>query len=174
MRIKTNLYLMVALLVGVLTMSSCVTPPVEKTVEPVYMPTLTEGGFSDQILKKLGPAIVLFHDNTFAPSKRLLGLAESRAKRYYGQIRFYSFVWPTDKSGEVYDLEILPTLVYFNDGKELDRMKGLPASFDNQQRIVPEFDLWLQRTVLDKPAKLLSGEYKYRYNNTPTLQVSNF
>jgi thioredoxin 1 len=86
---------------------------------------LSDGNF-DSVVKKSGNLIVDCWAQWCGPCKMLAPTFEALAKEYKGKVTFAKL--DTDESPKIaMDLGIhsIPTLIFFKDGKQVDRMTGV-------------------------------------------------
>ncbi|MBI4803701.1 MAG: hypothetical protein HY795_00530 [Desulfovibrio sp.] len=144
-----------------------------KSPPPPDVVKLDAQSFSREIRSGSGLALVLFYNDRFPQSREMQGRLDSLAAKYKGKAMFGSFFWELDSDGSAYKLEMLPTLVMYRDGKEVDRMRGIPSERAFQESLGDDLELWLLKTGLSLSRNQYYGDFTYRFNNTSRLGASN-
>lgn len=121
-----------------------------------------------------GYSVVLFHNDKFWQSKDMSKRISFFADRYWEKIRFCEFYWDTKRSGKKYGLTMLPTVILYHNGQELDRIKGIPKTKEDRESWNNDLNLWLLKNALEVKGNDYSGNYKYRFKNGSELQISNY
>lgn len=145
-----------------------------KGPEPPDIVQVNAGNFSQEVLRGPGLVLVLFHNPEAAQSREMYQRLSGLAQSYKGQLKFCAFAWDASVDPEPYRLEMLPTLVMYRDGWEIDRMRGIPATIEERRGLSDDLELWLLRTGLGRTSDpRFQAQFSYRFNNGPTLQVGN-
>ncbi len=88
--------------------------------------TLTDANFDSEILRAAKPAMVDFWAEWCGPCKVQAPIVEALAGKYAGQIIVGKLnVDEAKATASKYKVDAIPTLIFFKDGKELDRVVGL-------------------------------------------------
>lgn len=145
-----------------------------KAPPPPDIVPVTAQTFAEEVLRQPGPTLLLFYNADAPQSREMYNLLGWLSQSYKGQLRFCAFAWDPSADPTPYRLEMLPSLVMYRDGWEIDRMRGVPDSVDAQRALASDLELWVLRTGLkrtDDPR--FQAQFSYRFNNTPTLQAGN-
>jgi len=163
-----------ALLMALAAFGLCACAGVKpKSPPPPDVAQLDAQSFSREIRSGSGLALVLFYNDRFPQSREMLSRLDTLAAKYKGKVKFCSFFWELDSDSSAYNLEMLPTLVMYRDGKEVDRMRGIPSERAFQDSLADDLELWLLRTGMGLARDGFYGNYTYRFNNTSRLGASN-
>lgn len=146
----------------------------KKPVAPPDIIPVSAQNFDLEVLRQPGVTLVLFHTDAWQSQemyRRLQWLSEN----YRGQLKFCAFAWNMADDPSPYRLEMLPTLVMYRDGWEVDRMRGIPSGQEAMHGLADDLELWVLRTGLqltDDPR--FQATFSYRFNNTSRLVPGNF
>jgi thioredoxin-like negative regulator of GroEL len=163
-----------ALLMALAALGLCACAGVKpKSPPPPDVAQLDAQSFSREIHSGSGLALVLFYNDAFPQSREMVSRLNTLAAKYKGKARCYSFFWELDSDSSAYKLEMLPTLVMYKDGKEVDRMRGIPSERAFQESLGDDLELWLLRTGMGLSRDQYHGDFIYRFNNTSRLGASN-
>lgn len=126
-----------------------------ETVTKAYT-ELNNDNYKSEALEFNGPLVVFFYANWCPYSESLLPIYKKIENGYFKEIKFCRFLlgdeykdfespegkarWALLKKD--YDVNVLPTLVMFNAGKELDRMRGRP-----EKEIVESYDMFFKKWI---------------------------
>lgn len=146
----------------------------QKQAPPPDIVTVTAENYSAEVLRQPGLTLLLFHNPEAPQSREMYKLLGWLAQTYKGQLKFCAFAWDTSADPTPYRLEMLPTLVMYRDGWELDRMRGVPDSLEARRGLAADLELWLLRTGFNRTSDpRFQAQFSYRFNNGYTLQVGN-
>ena len=121
-----------------------------------------------------GYVVVHFYNDTFWQSKDMEKRMSFLADRYSNNVRFCEFHWDVKRSGKKYGLTMLPTVVLYHNGQEVDRIKGIPDKKEDRETWNNDLNLWLLKNAMGADGDMHSGSYEYRFKNSSELQISNF
>ncbi|PIE71407.1 MAG: hypothetical protein CSA22_02555 [Deltaproteobacteria bacterium] len=166
------------LLLGMLVLNACVqnrprpaaTQPPAKTGGETVAINLDHASLRTEIIGANGYALALFYNNQYRPSAELEAIFDALSVKYKDAAVYGKFFWYLDWNGEQYGLDMLPTVILFNNGEEIDRIRGMDT---DKNRIQKDMDLWLRKNVVNPQGDGFSGAFTYRFNNTYTLSISN-
>lgn len=144
-----------------------------KSPPPPDVIPLDAQSYSWEITSSSGLALVLFHNDRFPQSREMQDRLNLLAAKYKGKARFYSYSWELGSDTSAYNLEMLPTLVMYRDGREVDRMRGIPSERGFQDNLADDLELWLLNTGMSLSRGEFYGDFTYRFNNTSRLGASN-
>jgi len=150
---------------------SCARAP--KTQAPDIV-AVNAGNFSAEVLRQPGVTVVLFQNMEAWQSQEMHQRVSWLAATYRGRLRFCAFAWDMAADPAPYRLEILPTLVMYRDGYEVDRMRGLPDDARGMAALNDDLELWIMRTGLkltQDPA--FQAAFSYRFKNGARLVPEN-
>jgi len=134
---------------------------------------LDDETFKMKITYSSGFAVVLFYNVSYWQSQYMERQFHFFADKYYGKTKFYKFPWKIDKDPSNYKLEMLPTLVLYEDGIEQDRIKGIPAEKKFWRNFEQDIDLWFIKNVLKLQGSEYDGHFNYFFHNSHVLQIEN-
>lgn len=92
--------------------------------------------FEAQVLKASSPVVVDFYATWCGPCKRLSPMLDAIAGSYTNKVKFVKV--DVDEATELtkkYEIEGMPTLLFFKNGEVVDRMLGLPTADELKRRI---------------------------------------
>lgn len=135
---------------------------------------IDSSNFDNTVLQYPGYVSVVFYNNQFPESQDMLQRIDYFANQYGGKMRFCRFLWDAKKAGSEYELEMLPTVILYNRGVEIDRIKGVPRDKKVLRDWNNDINLWLLKNVFEVKGDKFSGDYIYRFRNTATLEASNY
>lgn len=121
-----------------------------------------------------GFALVLFHNEKFWQSKDMEKRFGLFADKFYGKAKFCKFHWDINADTKPYSLEMLPTVALYKSGTEIDRIKGIPPDKKERLKWNDDIELWFLKNVLGLEGSKYSGKYKFMFNNTNELHISNY
>jgi thioredoxin 1 len=104
------------------------------------VPEIKDDNFKDEILSNKLPAIVDFWAEWCVPCKIVAPVVDEVAKEMAGKVKFGKI--NVDENTEVAtDLAVMniPTLIFFKNGKEIDRVVGVVTKRDLVKRIKESF-----------------------------------
>ena len=92
--------------------------------------------FETQVIQSALPVVVDFYATWCGPCKILGPRLDQLAGSYTNRIRFVKVnVDEASALARQYDIQAIPTLLFFKDGKVTDRLVGLPATEDLKERL---------------------------------------
>lgn len=142
--------------------------PTEKVV---FINNMT---FAGEVVAYDGFALVLFYNTQFWQSKDMERRFEYFADRFHGKGKFCKFHWPMNADTMAYRLEMLPTVVLYDRGAEIDRIKGIPPDEKTRKKWNDDIELWFLKNVLDLKGDEYAGEYTYLFRNSYKLHIGNY
>ncbi len=87
---------------------------------------LTQGEFAEQVTGAAGAVVVDFYATWCGPCRQLSPLVDSAAGAFSGKIKFYKVnVDESPGLAQNFQIQAIPTLLFFKDGKLADRTTGL-------------------------------------------------
>lgn len=144
-----------------------------KAPPPDIVPVTAET-FSEAVLRQPGVTIVLFYNPESPQSRDMYSLLSWLSQSYKGQLRFCAFAWDPGADPTPYKLEMLPSLVLFRDGWEIDRMRGMPDQPQARRALPGDLELWILRAGLQRTYDpRFQAQFNYRFNNGYTLEAGN-
>jgi len=96
----------------------------------------TPAEFQQRVVAAGGPAVVDFHATWCAPCRTLEPVLEELEKQYAGKIAFFRV--DVDAARELasqHQIRAVPTLMFYNHGKQVDRIAGAPGREALVQRL---------------------------------------
>jgi hypothetical protein len=136
--------------------------------------TVNHQTFTDEITTYAGPAIVVFYNNEFWQSLDMKRRIEWLAGKYKGQAKFALFHWPLSDDPSRFTLEMLPTVILYKNGNEIDRIKGIPPDEKERARWNDDIELWFLKNALQLKGSDYSADYTYFFRNDYKLQIGNY
>ncbi len=105
--------------------------------QPKVMPThLDAKNFDDEVLRSDLPVVVDFWGPGCPPCKQLEGVIISLATEYNGRVKFGEVnTHEAMKIARRYGVMATPTVIYFKDGKIIDRVAGFRGSLYHKEVI---------------------------------------
>jgi thioredoxin 1 len=97
---------------------------------------LSASDFDAQVTKATAPVVVDFYATWCGPCKRLSPMLDSMAGSLTNKVKFFKV--DVDQSAALvqqYQIEGMPTLIFFKNGKVVDRILGLPDKEALQSRL---------------------------------------
>jgi thioredoxin-like negative regulator of GroEL len=162
-----------ALVMALASLGMCACAGVKPKSPPPDVAQLDAQSFPLEISTRQGLALVLFENENFPQSREMLARLDELAGKYKAKARFYTFFWETGADTKPYGLDMLPTLVMYQNGREVDRMRGIPSERQALEGLSDDLELWLLRTGLSLSRDEYHGQFTYRFNNTSRLGASN-
>jgi thioredoxin-like negative regulator of GroEL len=136
--------------------------------------TVNHQTFTDEITTYPGPAIVIFYNNQYWQSLDMKRRIEDLAEKYYGKAKFAMFHWQIADDPSRFSLEMLPTVILYQNGEEIDRIKGIPPEEKERNKLNDDLELWFLKNAMELKGSEYSGEYTYLFRNGYTLQIGNY
>ncbi len=130
--------------------------------------------FTEEITSYSGPAIVIFYNNQYWQSLDMKRRIEKLAEKYYGKAKFAMFHWQIADDPTRFSLEMLPTVILYRNGEEIDRIKGIPPEEKERNQLNDDLELWFLKNAMALKDSEYSGEFTYFFRNGYTLQVGNY
>ena len=97
---------------------------------------IDESRFEAEVIKSTSPVVVDFYATWCGPCKILGPRLDQLAGSYTNRIQFVKVnVDEASTLARQYDIQAIPTLIFFKNGKVVDRIIGLPASEDLKARL---------------------------------------
>lgn len=120
------------------------------------------------------PVVLLFYDDQYWQSKDMTDRITFFAGKYGATVQFLKYRWQKEDAPSRYGLEMLPTVILFKGGMEVDRIKGIPKDRTRLNKWNEDIELWMLKTVFDVQGDEYSGDYTYRFNNSSTLDINSY
>jgi hypothetical protein len=134
---------------------------------------IDDSSIKSAVFDNPGWVVVLFNNDEHWQCNDMLERMTFFADRYGKTIRFCSFNWDVKKDPQAYRLEMLPTVILYHQGREVDRIRGIPERTEDRVKWNNDLNLWLLKNALEAKGDPLSGSYLYRFNNTSELEIKN-
>jgi thioredoxin 1 len=94
-----------------------------------YVTEVNDANFESEVLKSSRPVMVDFGAVWCAPCRTLSPTVESVAEKYQGKAKIVKLnVDENVASSSSYGVKGIPTLILFRDGKEAERVVGVPPN----------------------------------------------
>jgi thioredoxin 1 len=120
---------------GLLLLAGCGNPSAMNESSP-NVKHITQGEFSDEVTRCPQPVVVDFYATWCGPCRVLGPLLDRVAGDYTGKIKFVKV--NTEESpglAQNYDVQALPLVLMFKDGKLADRISGVPPEVDLRAKL---------------------------------------
>lgn len=86
---------------------------------------VTDKNFTEEVVHSAAPVMVDFYADWCGPCKMLAPLVDELAKEYEGKAKIFKLnVDESMDTAQTYGVMSIPTLIFFKDGKEVDRTVG--------------------------------------------------
>jgi thioredoxin 1 len=94
-----------------------------------FVTEVNDTNFESEVLKSSQPVLVDFWAAWCAPCRMLAPTIESVAEKYQGKAKIFKLnVDDNIGSSSNYGVKGIPTLILFRDGKEAERVVGVPSN----------------------------------------------
>jgi len=94
-----------------------------------FVTEVNDANFESEVLKSSQPVLVDFWADWCAPCRMLSPTVESMAEKYQGKAKIVKLnVDENISSSSDYGVKGIPTLILFRDGKEAERVVGVPSN----------------------------------------------
>ena len=175
---KTFLTGVMAIVTAILLVS-CAGPDANRqytrtSEQPSALTIVNHQTFADDILNYKGPAVVLFYNTQFWQCMDMKWRLEWLEKKYRGKAKFAMFHWQVSDDPSRFGLEMLPTVILYRNGAEIDRIKGIPPESKDRAAWNDDLELWFLKNALTLESSDYAADYTYFFKNGYTLQVGNF
>lgn len=161
---------LIAILASCLLLA-CARPP---KASPPDIVTINAANFTVEALRQPGVTLVLFHNPGAWQSQNMYQRLDYLAKSYKGKLKFCAFAWDVADDPSPYRLEILPTLVMYRDGYEVDRMRGVSDDPQALAELNDDLELWILSTGLQlKQDPVFQASFGYMFKNSFKLLPEN-
>jgi thioredoxin 1 len=98
---------------------------------------ITTADFEEKVLKAGMPVLVDFYSDTCVPCKMLSPVLSQLDTELEGKLNIYKVnVGYEQELVERYDVQASPTLIFFRDGEEVSRLRGMTQ----KAKIIEEFE----------------------------------
>ena len=92
---------------------------------------ITQGEFADEVTRCATPVVADFYATWCGPCRELSPLLDKLAGGYTDKIKFVKInVDESPGLAQNFQVQAIPTVIFFKDGKVADRITGLPAEAD--------------------------------------------
>jgi len=171
-RIALSICITTFILIG---LSACSTTKETKltVIYPAGIVKLNNSNFAKEVKSIDGPVLVLFYNKQYWQSKDMAKRFDHFAKKFAGNAKFCKFHWDVNADSTAYKLEMLPTVVLYKNGAEFDRIRGINPEKNARATLNDDMELWIMKNALEMEGSEYNAKFKYLFNNTYTLQVTN-
>jgi thioredoxin 1 len=97
---------------------------------------ITQGEFADEVTRCATPLVADFYATWCGPCRMLSPMLDKLAGGYADKIKFVKInVDESPGLAQNFQVQAIPTLIFFKDGKVADRLTGLPDEADLKARL---------------------------------------
>ena len=97
---------------------------------------ITQGEFGSQVTQATGPVVVDFYATWCGPCRELSPRLDAAAGSFSNQIKFFKVnVDESPGLAQNFQIQAIPTLLFFKDGKLADRTTGLLSEADLKDKL---------------------------------------
>ncbi len=153
---------------------SCAGHKIERQQPSPQIVQIDNSTFSAEVDSFNGFAVVLFYNKEYWQSRDMEQRFEYFAGRYAEYAKFCKFHWDINAEAAPYKLEMLPTMVLYKSGAEIDRMKGIPPDKAERLKFNDDIEMWLLKNVVGLEGDQYTANFKYFFKNSYKLTPSNF
>lgn len=98
--------------------------------------TFTDANFEQEVLKSKGLVMVDFFAPWCGPCKMMAPAVEKLAGEYAGKVKIGKLdVDDHPETGAKYNIQSIPTIIFFKDGEMVERLEGFQSSEALKQKI---------------------------------------
>lgn len=110
-----------------LSLSSCSAPERDRPVTKVDPIVLTDDNFDEEVLQSKNPVLVDFWAPWCGPCKIIAPVVEELAGEFSGRLKVCKLdIDQAQATAARYDIQSIPTLIVFKNGRVRQRLTGLP------------------------------------------------
>ena len=115
-------------------MAGCGNPAMNESTANVKH--ITQANFTNEVTSAGGAVVVDFYATWCGPCKLLAPMMEAQAGLFTNKIKFLKVnVDESPDLAKTYEIQAIPTVLFFKDGKLADRVVGLPGEVDLKIRL---------------------------------------
>ena len=115
-----------AIMAGSFLLVSGCEKPAKMNASSANVKHITQGEFSDEVTHYASPVVVDFYATWCGPCRVLSPMLDRLAGDYTGKIKFVKLnVDESPGIAQNFQVQAIPTLIFFKDGKVADRVTGL-------------------------------------------------
>jgi len=97
---------------------------------------ITQGEFADEVTRCTSPVVADFYATWCGPCRMLSPMLDKLAGGYADKIKFVKInVDESPGLAQNFQVQAIPTLIFFKDGKVADRLTGLPDEADLKAKL---------------------------------------
>ena len=132
-RIKFFLAVMVAL--NLFLVAGC-DNPAAMNASSANVKHISQGEFAGEVARAAGPVVVDFYATWCVPCRVLAPMLDQAAEPLAGKIRFFKVnIDESPRPARDFQIEGIPTVLLFKDGKLSDRIAGVPTARDLKSKL---------------------------------------
>lgn len=134
MKLSIEQLLPAIVILGLAVIAGCGNPAMNESTANVKH--ISQSDFTNEVTSASGAVVVDFYATWCGPCKMLAPMMETQAGLFTGKIKFLKVnVDESQALAQEYQIQAIPTVLFFKDGKLADRMTGLPTNVDLKMRL---------------------------------------
>jgi len=97
---------------------------------------ITQGEFAEQVTPAAGPVVVEFYASWCGPCRQLAPMLDRLAEPLAAKVKFFKVnVDESPGLAQNFQIQAIPTVLFFKDGKLADRLTGLSSEADLKAKL---------------------------------------
>jgi thioredoxin len=130
-----NKFFPIAVMVGLAVLTGCERPS-DMNKSSASVKHITQGEFEAEVTRTTNAVVADFYASWCGPCRVLSPMLDKLAGGYAGKIKFVKInVDESPGIAQNFQVQSIPTLIFFRDGKVTDRVTGLPSEPDLKSKL---------------------------------------